>query len=659
MTEPWRRLGARCVTTSDTDPVTEELFRKFQGILNKLTPQNFKKLAEQARELEIDNEERLKGCVDIIFLNVFKGPMFCEAYAQMCRVLSFIKVEIVMRDDDGDDECKKVMKETTFRRELLSLCQREFEKDKRDNKAKEEMLKAIEIAAPGEKEDKEAELKELENVAHRNSLANHRFLGELFKLKMLSESIMHECIVRLLRSECDNEALERFCVLITVTGKKLDHPQAKQRMDRYFERINEIIEKKKIELRTRFMLLDVQDLRKNDWKPRRQPQIPKTIDEIHQEAEIEAARENEMMIKSAKHKKKRSRGTEPASPKEKKQTEAQKLNEELKIIPEQLLTENKELKDAVTHLQQDHKEKDELVSKLLSEIYRLSEQVRKLEDKVTALENNWKISYKDVTLSRHKLGSGGWGEVIIGKFHGQQVAVKRFYESIMNQKNIEYYFQMLNREMATLSQLHHPNLLQFIGAVLDDPSGNPMIITEVMDTSLRSAYEKKELTPDPACRPVILSIMRDVAVGLSYLHCLLDPIIHRDVSSANVLLESKGPGKWKTKISDFGLAKMARSATTKAVGAMVYSAPECLQTVVDFEESKQSPKADVFSYGILLCEVITCRFPEHQIFRVLLDQVRSSGGSGSSLHSLVVSCGTKDPEKRPTMKQIIEQLDHI
>ena len=215
---------------------------------------------------------------------------------------------------------------------------------------------------------------------------------------------------------------------------------------------------------------------------------------------------------------------------------------------------------------------------------------------------------------------------------------------------------MLSCEMATLSQLRHPNLLQFIGAVLDDPSGNPMIITEVMDTSLRSAYERKELTPDPSCRPVILSIMRDVAVGLNYLHCLPDPIIHRDVSSANVLLESKGPGKWKTKISDFGLAKIARSATTKAAGAMVYSAPECLQTVVDFEEYKQSPKADVFSYGILLCEVITCRFPEHQIFHVLLDQVRSSGGS---LHSLVVSCATKDPEKRPTMKQIIEQLDHI
>ena len=143
-----------------------------------------------------------------------------------------------------------------------------------------------------------------------------------------------------------------------------------------------------------------------------------------------------------------------------------------------------------------------------------------------------------------------------------------------------------------------------------------MIITEIMDISLRGAYEKKQLSPVPVS--ICLSIMRDVAVGLNYLHCLPDPIIHRDVSSANVLLESKGPRKWKTKISDFGSAKLARSAVTKAAGAEVYSAPESFQTVMDFEEKKQTPKMDVYSYGILLCEVMTCQFPERQVFREML-----------------------------------------
>ena len=64
-----------------------------------------------------------------------------------------------------------------------------------------------------------------------------------------------------------------------------------------------------------------------------------------------------------------------------------------------------------------------------------------------------------------------------------------------------------------------------------------MIITEIMNTSLRGAYEIKQLTPYPTCEPVVLTIMRDVAVGLLYLQYLPDPIIHRDVSSVNVLLE--------------------------------------------------------------------------------------------------------------------------
>ena len=213
------------------------------------------------------------------------------------------------------------------------------------------------------------------------------------------------------------------------------------------------------------------------------------------------------------------------------------------------------------------------------------------------------------------------------------------------------FLQLLNREINTMAQLRHPNLLQFIGAVLDHPSGNPMIITEIMDISLRGAYEKKQLNPVPVS--ICLSIMRDVAVGLNYLHCLPDPIIHCDVSSAN---ESKGPGKWKTKISDFGSAKLARSAVTKAAGAEVYSAPESFQTVMDFEEKKQTPKMNVYSYGILLCEVMTCQFPERQVFREMLQRVHTQS---QPLHSLILSCLNRNPGDRPTIKHIIQQIDNI
>ena len=80
---------------------------------------------------------------------------------------------------------------------------------------------------------------------------------------MLSEGIIHECIIRLLCLASDEEiSLECFCVLITITGKLLDKSEAKRRMDQYFQRISDIIKKKKLSLRMKFRLQGVQDLRK-------------------------------------------------------------------------------------------------------------------------------------------------------------------------------------------------------------------------------------------------------------------------------------------------------------------------------------------------------------------------------------------------------------
>ena len=302
---------------------------------------------------------------------------------------------------------------------------------------------------------------------------------------------------------------------------------------------------------------------------------------------------------------------------------------------------------------------------LEEKLHQAKEENVSLRNELSKLQSSWKVDHEAVTLSKKELGRGGWGVVWVGQFRGHPVAVKELHEAIRS----PLYLENLHREINTMSQLRHPNLLQFIGAVLDHPSGNPMIITEVMDTSLRSAYERKELTPDPGCRPVILSIMRDVAVGLNYLHCLPDPIIHRDVSSANVLLESKGDKKWKTKISDFGSAKAVNKAVTRLPGAEPYTAPEALAQHIMSKNSKkeQTTKMDVFSYGVLLCEIITCRFPDRYVFEDMLHQVQSissrpvgtSDTQGPLLHSLIVLCCHDDPLQRPSMSKIIKQLDVI
>ncbi|XP_075893467.1 eukaryotic translation initiation factor 4 gamma 1-like isoform X2 [Nelusetta ayraudi] len=122
-------------------------------------------------------------------------------------------------------------------------------------------------------------------MRHR-SLGNIKFIGELFKMKMLTASIMDDCIVKLLKNH-DEESLECLCRLLSTVGKNLDFKKAKPRMDQHFNQIERIIKERKTSSRIRFMLQDVLDLRKNNWVPRRRDQGPKTIDQIHKDAKLE------------------------------------------------------------------------------------------------------------------------------------------------------------------------------------------------------------------------------------------------------------------------------------------------------------------------------------------------------------------------------------
>ena len=139
-----------------------------------------------------------------------------------------------------------------------------------------------------------------------------------------------------------------------------------------------------------------------------------------------------------------------------------------------------------------------------------------------------------------KIGEGGWGKVEVGFYQGQRVAVKMLHRDIVS----PLYNDLVKREVAMMVKMRHPNLLSCLGAVLDHPSGSPLIITELMEISLRKAYSESKLD-----RTMKLCILRDIASALNYLHCHAEKIIHRDVSSANVLLESKGQNKWRAKLS--------------------------------------------------------------------------------------------------------------
>ncbi|XP_013390980.1 eukaryotic translation initiation factor 4 gamma 1 isoform X3 [Lingula anatina] len=267
----------------DEEAKTEDLLRRVRGILNKLTPQKFAVLMEQILQLPIDSEPKLKGLIDLIYEKAVDEPNFSVAYANMCKHLARLKVP----DEAGTG------REVNFRKLLLNKCQREFEQNNEDETEneteKQKKLKELEEADTEEKKKLiQMQIDEKEMKARRRSLGNIKFIGELFKLEMLTEAIMHNCLFKLLKAG-DEESIECLCRLMSTVGKLIDHPKAKPKVDQYFNRMNQIVQQRKTSSRVRFMLQDVIDLRQSNWVPRRDETNPKTIDQIHKEAEKEAA----------------------------------------------------------------------------------------------------------------------------------------------------------------------------------------------------------------------------------------------------------------------------------------------------------------------------------------------------------------------------------
>ena len=311
-----------------------------------------------------------------------------------------------------------------------------------------------------------------------------------------------------------------------------------------------------------------------------------------------------------------------------------------------ILTRLQQLHEENTYLQQYntrlHDEKDEEIARLQKKLAQLQsrvEQQPKLGDDLDI--NFWLVSHSEVHFTSQVLGRGGYGSVTVGSFRGQSVAVKELHSSIRS----PYYDKLLRREISLMAKIRHPNLLLFIAAVLDKPGrSDPIIITELLDTDLRSAYQKGKL----ANNCVRYFILKDVAAALNYLHLQREPIIHRDVSSANVLLQALPDSKWRGKLSDFGSANIVQYASTAGPGNRQYTAPEVLRG------EKQSTKMDVYSYGMLFCEIFTNQFPDPEAFPSMLD---SMGRSWPLTHRFVSSCIDHEPIKRPTMNSIVDQLN--
>ena len=266
----------------------------------------------------------------------------------------------------------------------------------------------------------------------------------------------------------------------------------------------------------------------------------------------------------------------------------------------------------------------------------MRQRLRECEDLLQAYDAQWVVRREEIELTGPELGRGAWATVSVAKFRGALVAVKRIHNQLVSRHNI----QLFRREMNMAAKLRHPNLVQFLGATVE---GDMMIIMEFMTTSLRRQLQSEEYFQPK----LVKSISLDVARALSYLHQIKpDSIVHRDISSANVLLEPLLPPKqWRAKVTDYGSVNLVRQLNTENPGGPAYAAPEVNNPRL------QSPKMDIYSFGALMLEMLTGQLPAREDRTALLCIVHHE-----QLLQLIRRCLSEHIEDRPSAIAIISEL---
>ena len=201
------------------------------------------------------------------------------------------------------------------------------------------------------------------------------------------------------------------------------------------------------------------------------------------------------------------------------------------------------------------------------------------------------------------LGVGSYGKVCKAKCGQLPCAAKLLHDTMFgtNDPGICKFMEQFEQECRFLGMIKHPNIVQFLGTVKDPRSQKLALLMELMDESL-SRYLERSTSPLPYHTQ--LNICHDVALALAYLHS--NDIIHRDLSSNNVLLIGDGS---RTKVTDFGMSKLIgmnprMTPLTMCPGTAAYMPPEALVT-----PPRYSNKLDCFSHGVLTIQIVTRQFP--------------------------------------------------
>ena len=213
---------------------------------------------------------------------------------------------------------------------------------------------------------------------------------------------------------------------------------------------------------------------------------------------------------------------------------------------EQLQKANTYLQDQLSHIKKQlidvQRNNDLSLAKLQNELSLTQQQLLGIQSMITC-SRLWVISHDQFEIGK-EIGRGAWASVHESTFRGAKVAAKCLHNEITSPETIELFHQ----EMKMALHCQHQNIVTFLGVRLEY---HPVILMELMDISLRSVCKRENIEHQQ-----IFGVFRDIANALHFLHTRPDPVIHHDVSSANVLLKGRGNKKWLAKLGDLGTAKI-------------------------------------------------------------------------------------------------------
>ena len=222
--------------------------------------------------------------------------------------------------------------------------------------------------------------------------------------------------------------------------------------------------------------------------------------------------------------------------------------------------------------------------------------------------------------SEETLGVGSYGKVCKAKRGQLPCAAKLLHDTMFgtNDPGISKFIERFEQECQFLKAIKHPNIVQFLDSFRDPRSRRLVLLMELMDESLTRFLEQ---SAGPLPYHTQLNICHDVALALAYLHS--NDIIHRDLSSNNVLLIGEGS---RAKVTDFGMSKFEgmnprMTPLTMCPGTTAYMPPEALVT-----PPRYSNRLDCFSHGVLTIQIVTRQFPNPGDAQVTVQDARYPTG---------------------------------